>query len=111
MLALDARQHAVLFRLVDQLAAMRALELDRHPHVLRFGGQIGQSEPQGVGPELVHHVDRIDAVPLRFRHTLAVSVEDFRMDEDLVERDFADVVQAHQHHPRDPKANDVAAGY
>ena len=73
---------------------MRALELDRHPHVLRLGRQIGQPEPQGVGPELLDHVDRIDPVALRFRHPLAVAVENLRMDEDLVERHFAHVVQA-----------------
>ena len=32
------------------------------------------------------------------------------MDENVVEGDFADVVQAHQHHARDPKRDDVAAG-
>ena len=89
---------------------MRALELDRHPHVLRFGGEIGEPEAERIGPELLDDVERIDAVPLRFRHPLAVAVENFRMDEDLVERHFADVVQAGQHHPRHPKRDDVAAG-
>ena len=110
MLALDRRQRAVLLGLLDQLLAVRALELDRHPHVLRFGGQIGQPKAERIGPKLLDDVDRIDAVALRLRHALAIAVEDLRMDEDLVERHFADVVQAHQHHPRHPKRNNVAAG-
>ena len=89
---------------------MRAFELDRHAHVLRLGRQIGQAEPQGVGPELLDHVDRVDAVALRFRHPLAVAVEDFGMDEHVVERHLAHVVQPGQHHPRDPQRDDVAAG-
>ena len=81
-------------RLLDQRLAVRTLELDRHADVLRFGGQIGQAEAQRIGAELLDHVDRIDAVALRLRHSLAVAVEDLRMDEHVVERHFAHVVQA-----------------
>ena len=110
MLALDPRPDAVLLGLLDQLLAMRAFELDRHADVLRLGGQIGQPEAQGVGPELLDHVDRIDAVALRFRHPFAVAVENLGMDEHVVERNLADVVQARDHHPGDPERDDVAAG-
>ena len=87
---------------------MRALELDRHPHVLRIGREIREAEPQRVGPELVDHVERIDAVALRLRHRLAVAVENLGRDVHLVERHLAHVVQAGEHHPRDPERDDVA---
>ena len=109
-LAFELRLDAVVLRLLHQLAAMRALELDRHADILRLGREIRDAEPQRIGPEFLHHVERIDAVPLRFRHPFAVAVQNFRMDEHLVERNFADVVQPGQHHPRHPKRDDIAAG-
>ena len=89
---------------------MGTFELDRHAHVLGLRRQPRQAEPQSIGAELFDHVDRIDAVPFRLRHRLAVSIEDLRMDEDLVERNFAHVVQPHQHHTGDPQGDDIAAG-
>ena len=88
--------------------AMRALEFDRHPHVLRFGREVREAEAQGVGAELFDHVERVDAVALRLRHRFAVAVEDLGRDVDLVERHFAHVVQAREHHPGDPQRDDVA---
>ena len=61
---------------------MRALELDRQPHVLRLGREVREAEPQRVGPELLDHVERIDAVALRLRHRLAVAVENLGRDVD-----------------------------
>ena len=87
---------------------MRTLEFDRHPHVLRLGRQVREAEAESVGAELFDHVERIDAVALRFRHRFAIAVENFRRDIDLVERHFADVVQAGDHHPGDPERDDVA---
>ena len=49
-------------------------------------------------------------MPFDLRHPFAVAVENFRMDEDVVEGHFAHVVQPREHHPRHPKRDDVAAG-
>ena len=108
--ARDARQLAILLRLLDQRLAMRALELDGQPDVLVFGGQMGHAEPQGVGAEFVDHIQRIDAVPLALGHGLAIPVQDLRMDEHIPERNLAHVVQSHQHHARHPQRDDVPAG-
>ena len=89
---------------------MRTFKLDGHPHVLHFRGQVGHGKTQRVRTELVDHVQGVDAVALRLGHRLAVAVQDLRMDEHLVERDVADVVQTRQNHAGDPERDNVAAG-
>src|SRR5262249_794695 len=62
--AVDARLRAVLVRLLDQLLAVRAFELDRHADILRFGAHVREAESQRIDAELADDVERIDAVPL-----------------------------------------------
>ena len=108
--ALDLWQHPVLHGLLDPRLAMRALEFDRHPHVLRLGGHAHHPKPQGVGTERVDHVERVDAVALALAHRLAVAVEDFRVDGDICEGNLPCIKKPHDHHPRDPERDDVTAG-
>ncbi len=43
---------------------MGAFELDRHAHILRIGGQVGQSETERVGAKFLNDVERIDSIAL-----------------------------------------------
>ena len=49
-------------------------------------------------------------LPLDLRHLLPLRVADQGVDEHPLERDLADEVQAHHHHPGDPEEDDVEAG-
>ena len=67
----------------------------------------GQREPERVGPDLVHHLERIDDVPLRLGHLLAALVAHESGDVDVAERDVAGELHAGHDHPRDPEEDDV----
>ncbi|MFM8539163.1 MAG: class I tRNA ligase family protein, partial [Planctomycetaceae bacterium] len=45
------RARGMLLLGLDEMAAAGALEVDRHPHVLRLGRHAGQGEPERVGTE------------------------------------------------------------
>src|SRR5262249_27258556 len=106
--AFDPRQHAILLRLRELSLTMRTLKLDRHPHVLRVGREVSNSKAQRIGPELLDHVERINTVAFRLRHSLAVTIEDLRRYVHLMKWDFIDVIQASDYHPRYPERDYVA---
>ncbi len=108
--AFDRRLLAILLGLIDRCLAVRAFKLNRHPHVLRLGGQPSQTESQSIGPKFVDDVDRIDAIALALGHGLAIAIQDLGVNEDFAEGNLAHIVQAHQHHAGDPQRDDVAAG-
>ena len=108
--AFDPRLDPVLHRLLDPRLARRALKLHRHPHVLRLGGERRHPEAEGIGPESLDDVERIDAVPLALAHRLAVAIKDLGVDVDLAEGKGASVKHPHDHHSRYPQRDDVAAG-
>ena len=64
---------------------MRALELYRHPELLRFGRHARQPIAERIGPELVHNVEWVHSVPLRLAHPIAIAVEDRRVNEYVAE--------------------------
>ena len=92
------------------VTTLRTLVTDREPDILRLTGERGNGEPYGIGTVAIDQVHRIDAVAFRFRHCLAETVEDLRMDTNVRERDVAHVVEPRQHHPGHPQGDDVAAG-
>ena len=89
---------------------MRALKLDRHANVLRFGAQPSQSESKCIRTEFVDDVEWVDSIPLALGHRLAVAVENLRVNEDFLEGNFAHVVEPHQNHSRNPQRDNVARG-
>src|SRR5262249_38055264 len=90
--AFNSRQDAVLLRLSKCRLAMRTFKLDRHLYVLGISRQVPDSEPQRIGPKLLDHIQRINAVALRLRHRLAVAIEDLRRNVHFVEWDLIHVV-------------------
>lgn len=110
---------------VEQLGA----EVARRPDVILPDRQIaagagaaGQGEPQGVGAEHVHPVERVDDVALGLAHLATGLVADQPVQEDVGERHLraAPAVQgdgvvvadegAEHHHSGHPEEEDVVAG-
>ena len=85
-------------------------------------GAAGQGEPQCIGAEQLHPVQRVDAVAARFAHFAAVFVADQAVQEDVRERDLGAapaisgdrVVVRYErpehHHAGDPEKQNVVAG-
>ena len=65
---------------------------------------------QRVQVDAIDQVDRVEYVPLRLGHFLAVAVADHAMYVDLVERYLLAKMQGHHDHPGDPEKDDVKAG-
>ena len=101
-------------RRVPDLVHEKLVPLDpllRHPDVPPLGGEGRQREAEGVRPEFVHHLQGIDAVPLRLAHLLAVLVPDEGVEVNIPEGDVLHHVEPHHHHPGDPEEEDVEAGH
>ena len=81
-----------------------------HADVAALGGEGGQREPEGVGAELVDHLQGVDDVALGLAHLVAVHVAHQRVQVDILEGHVLHDVEAHHHHAGHPEEEDVEPG-
>jgi hypothetical protein len=79
-------------------------------HIPARVGPADQGEPQGVGPVAVHQLDRVDDVPERLGHLLALGVADHPVDGHDLEGGRGLEVAAEHQHPGHPEEDDVVPG-
>ena len=100
----------MLFRLRSYGLAMRTLVTNRQTHVLRFPGQRRDREANSIGAVLLNQLQRINAVAFGLGHCLAKSIQNLRMDVDMLKRHVTHVVEPREHHSRNPQRDNVAGG-
>ena len=81
-----------------------------HADVAALGRKGCQGEPEGVGAELVDHLQGVDDVALGLAHLVAVHVAHQGVQIDILERNVLHDVEAHHHHPGHPEEEDVEPG-
>ena len=84
---------------------LRGVELD----VLPLRAEHRQRVAHGIGPVLIDHLQRVDAVAQALRHPPAVLVLDHAGDEHIPEGNLAREVNARHDHAGDPEEQDVVA--
>ena len=70
----------------------------------------GDREAQGVGAELPHDLERVDAVAERLRHLDVMRVAHRAVQVDRVERHAPHEVEPRHDHPRHPEEDDLGSG-
>ncbi len=70
----------------------------------------GERKAQGIGAELIHHMQGINDVAFGLAHLLALSVPHERMDVDIAEGYVVHKSEAEHDHAGDPKEQDVEPG-
>ena len=67
----------------------------------------GEGKTNGVGPILIHDLERIDGVAAGLGHLLSLGVPDQTGEMDRVEGQLIGEMEAAHHHPRHPEEDDV----
>ncbi len=102
------RVGAVRSDAVGEIAPRRLFDRFRH---LRLHEPVGSFGDQVGERDAVDDVERIQPVAACLRHLLAFGIAHEPGDVDFAKRHFADEVQRHHDHPRDPEEDDVVAGH
>src|SRR6185437_14497413 len=76
--------------------------------LIAFDSDGGKPETVGISPVLLDHVERIDGIAFRLRHSFSVFGLDNRVDENVLERNGADELDAGEDHARYPQVDDLA---
>ena len=88
--------------------AMGTLVPKRKSHILRLARKRSDGESHAIAAILFDQFDRIDPVPLGFRHGLSKPILNLGMNANMFEGDIPHVVQTRQHHAGYPQRDDVA---
>jgi hypothetical protein len=116
----SAKRAATQVELGAGVLAGGGVALDRHAHVLRLRGHLAERETHGVRAVGGDDVQGIHAVAQRLGHLAALAVLDHGVDEHVLERGGAGLLQAgfrvgeevavEHHHAGDPQRDDLAGG-